>query len=80
MLRQVIDCDRCEKPGAKAFSIPIDRRYDGAGSRENVDVVFDLCGECAALLLQRWLTDNLSFKGETTKKFLQDSDIAFREF
>jgi hypothetical protein len=53
----VHDCDRCDAKNIQAarFALTVDRRADGAGGMENVDVVFDLCPRCIAFLLKGFL-------------------------
>lgn len=46
-------CDRCKLPGAKPHGIFKYRKTDAAGSGEDWYDSFDLCGECAHIVLNR---------------------------
>jgi hypothetical protein len=54
---EYLKCDKCGKFPANQCATLLERRSDGAGSREDWHLVFDLCPNCSVLLLGAALDD-----------------------
>lgn len=73
MKREVYDCDKCgktmEERQAHHFAVPIRRFMDAAGSMDTEFRRFDLCSDCVAVELRKFIAGKYDHIPESADPF-----------